>query len=76
MPNHSNLLRWTVAGRWIATVGIAVILTMGYALFRPAQAQDRSRPPLADQRTNNRESPENAQRAERFVCQRPTVTVC
>ena len=40
--SHSNyLIRWTVAGRWIATLGIGLVVALGYVLFRPAQAQDR-----------------------------------
>src|SRR5208283_2804902 len=41
MSNSNQLIRWTVAGRWIATVGIGIVVALGYALFRPAHAQDR-----------------------------------
>ncbi len=41
MSYSSHFLRWTVAGRWIATMGIGLIVVLGYVLFRPAHAQDR-----------------------------------
>jgi biopolymer transport protein ExbB len=41
MSNNNYLIRWTVTGRWIATIGIGLVVTMGYTLFRPANAQDR-----------------------------------
>jgi biopolymer transport protein ExbB len=40
MSNSNLLIRWTFAGRWIATVGIGIVAALGYALFRPALAQD------------------------------------
>ena len=42
MSNTSHPLRWTVAGRWIATLGIGLIVALGYARLRPAQAQDHA----------------------------------
>ena len=47
MSNSNRIIRWTVAGRWIATVGIGVVVALGYAFFRPAHAQDRG-PHLSD----------------------------
>ncbi|MGA2254070.1 MAG: MotA/TolQ/ExbB proton channel family protein [Thermoguttaceae bacterium] len=41
MSYSNHLIRWTVAGRWIATVGIGIVAALGYAVFRPAHAQDR-----------------------------------
>ena len=41
MSHTNHLLRWTVAGRWIGTVGIGLVVALGYGLFRPAHAQDR-----------------------------------
>ncbi len=41
MSYSNHLLRWTVAGRWIATVGIGFVVALGYGLFRPVHAQDR-----------------------------------
>ncbi len=41
MSNNHHLLRWTVAGRWIATVGIGIVVALAYGLFRPAHAQNR-----------------------------------
>jgi len=40
MSQSNHLIRWTVAGRWIATVGIGLVVALGYGLFRPAHAQD------------------------------------
>ena len=41
MSNSNYYLRWTVAGRWIATVGIGITVALGYGLFRTAHAQER-----------------------------------
>jgi len=41
MSYSNQLIRWTVAGRWIATVGIGIVVALGYALFQPAYAQNR-----------------------------------
>ena len=40
MSNQNQLLRWTVAGRWIATLGMGIVVALGYVAFRPAHAQD------------------------------------
>jgi biopolymer transport protein ExbB len=47
MSNSNHLIRWTVAGRWIATVGIGLVVALGYAIFQPAHAQDRG-PQISD----------------------------
>jgi biopolymer transport protein ExbB len=39
--SNSTFIRWTIAGRWIATVGIGIVVALGYVLFRPAHAQER-----------------------------------
>jgi len=44
MSNSNRFVRWTVAGRWIATIGIGMIVALGYAFFRPARAQDGGSP--------------------------------
>jgi biopolymer transport protein ExbB len=41
MSYSNQVLRWTVAGRWIATIGIGIVVALGYGLFRPAHSQDR-----------------------------------
>ena len=65
MSNSNHLIRWTVAGRWIATVGIGLVVALGYALFRPAHAQD-GRSPTKRRRSKNCEAPPP----------RPTAAVC
>jgi len=40
MSYSNRLLRWTVAGRWIATLGIGIVVALGYGLFRPVRAQN------------------------------------
>src|SRR5271166_487762 len=52
MSNNNHLIGWTVAGRWIATLGIGMVVAMGYALFRPAHAQDRG-PQVSDKRASD-----------------------
>jgi biopolymer transport protein ExbB len=47
MSDSNHLVRWTVAGRWIATVGIGLVVALGYGLFRPARGQDRGAKPAA-----------------------------
>jgi biopolymer transport protein ExbB len=40
--SHSNhFMRWTVRGRWMATLGMGLVVALAYGLFRPAHAQDR-----------------------------------
>jgi biopolymer transport protein ExbB len=47
MSDSNHVVRGTVAGRWIATLGIGVVVALSYGLFRPAgttyawSAQDR-----------------------------------
>ena len=44
MSHLNHFVRWSVAGRWIATLGIGIVVACGYGLFRPAHAQDRESP--------------------------------
>jgi len=40
--SRSNLFnRWAVAGRWLATLGIGVVVALAYGVFSPVHAQDR-----------------------------------
>jgi biopolymer transport protein ExbB len=42
MSDTNHLIRWTVAGRWIATLGIGLVVALSYGFFRPVDAQDRA----------------------------------
>jgi biopolymer transport protein ExbB len=39
MSYNNYLLRWSVTGRWVATIGIGLVVALGYVMFRPAHAQ-------------------------------------
>jgi len=41
MSKSNRFIRWTVGGRWIATVGIGIVVALGYAFFGPAHAEER-----------------------------------
>jgi biopolymer transport protein ExbB len=37
--------RWAVLTRWIAYLGIGVVLALGYTAYKPAAAQEKTKPP-------------------------------
>ena len=50
MSHDNQIIRWTIFGRWVATLGIALAIAFGYIAFRPAQAQDRRLPSSPEKR--------------------------
>jgi biopolymer transport protein ExbB len=69
MSHENRLLRWTLFGRWAATLSIGLMVAFGYIAFRPLHAQDRlpkaaDKPVAADAAASARAPKTSAEIAE------------